>query len=741
MSSPSTVQHSRPPSAATVAEGVGKARPIQGSARQLQLCKELFFAGFPCQRPYQRSGNSSTSTVTSSSSAADTASTTQVRPLSKMFIRGFFQQYGVVESLFYDEARGMGSVVFADGADAEGCYVAVHLSFLPATTAEGGIGQPTWTQDQQGEDMAERKARPDDWLLCLEFAHCCPFVNTVLLTKDVFVDGGLAHCEVPGGELSRAILFHRFPQLLWPSSPAGTAAAGAASRPMVPVAPHIVVRWQEEGEGEGEGIEGCTDHRSRVVEVLDDEHAGGDKGNEPGTVPSAKDVQQSRRTRQVGPNFPGRPIEPVEVELALWQLLRPSHIPPAPGSVVTVLDLWWEYYNLYMLHKTQPAESRITQAAFRYAQRPSLLQELLNVQRQGREYAHGDEAAAQQVLQRLVYDNQYHNVLTYLTVKAKFKYDPVWASLMRDLYKPKLTLKVEAWQALMEQDEADAAKKRGEAETTVPDSEVRRRRVVMKAINELHEPQPTKPRDVAWVQQAEQTWLTMPRTTATYNVMENVKLLNKVKRGEVDRSGHDKEVRSPPPPSTQNSQQGEGAEEAEAVKDVNIEAAYPSMSSRQKEEQFYAEVMQNLDGYVATGTAEELVAMCEDPKLFRYAKGHIGYEEAHRQPSYWLTYLNALWVPLIAFLLLGFGSYYIVDRLGISKINEIQRQEQLKREFHDQLRHLLEQQQRLLNVSLETNNTQDRRAALKAMDDTRRRASEAARRAGGKFNIELRGDL
>ncbi|KPI83445.1 hypothetical protein ABL78_7515 [Leptomonas seymouri] len=728
--SSSTMRHrTHPPASATVAEGSGRARTMQGSPRQLHLCKELFFAGFPCQLPYQRPA---TAAGAAASAPVDPTPppAANVRPLSKKFVRGFFQQYGAVEALFYDEARGIGSVVFADGADAQGCYLAVHSSFLPATTADGGVGQPTWEQDKQGEDLAERKARPNDLLLSLEFAHCCAFVNPVLLTKEVFVDGGSAHCEVPGAELSRATVLGRFPELLMPPS----------QQQVLPVAPHIVMRWRdddEDGAKDPQASRAQQQGLSSHVEVIEDED--GSSAKEALKSPAAKAVK-TKRVTQIGPSFPGRGIEPVEVEEALWKLLRPSHVRPAPNNVATVLDLWWEYYNMFMVHKTQPAESRIEDKAFRYARRPSLAEELLEVQRQSREHAHGDEAAAQQVMQRLVYDHVFHNVLCYLTVKQKFKYDPVWASLMRDLYKPKLLLKLEAWQALMEEKEAKKNAEAGEgaadAANKVLDSEVRRRRVVMKAIRELHEPQPTNPRDIEWVQRAEETWLTLPRTTAADNVMENVKFLNKVKRGEVDRSGLDKDLSKRPPLPTPNESGGE-----DVVSPENIQAAYPSMSARQRDAQFFEEVMQNLDGYVATGTAEELVAMCEDPKLFRYARGHIGYEEAHRQPSYWLAYINALWVPLIALLLMGFGSYYIVDRLGINKIHELQQQERHKREFHEHLRQLLEQQARMSNTTLASSKTREVRTAMKKINETMRKASEAAQKAGGKFSIQLQRDL
>lgn len=716
-------------SAATVSDGAAKARPVQNASRKLQLNKELFFAGFPCQQPHPRT------------EAAEGASVAAVRPLSRQFVRGFFQQYGSVEAFFYDESRGMGSVVFVDGADAESCYLAVHLSFIPATTADGGVGQPTWEQDEAGEAMAQRRARASDVLLCLEFAHCCPFVHPVLLTRDAEVhhsssssSSAVVH-EVPGGELSRATLLHRFPQLL------------AAPSAVLPVAPYVVARWRTPAaQSEPHHQRERKQRVSARVEVLSDGdgeeeteemHATASTHTPDGLTPTATPALVLE-----GPTFPGRSLPCTNVAAALWRLLRPSHVAAAAGNAVTVLDLWWEYYNLYLVHKTQPFAGKMGDSPYVYAQRPSSWQEVAAVQRRAREDAHGDEAAAQQVLQRLVHDHAYHNVFAYLLVKQKFKYDAAWASLMRDVYRPAVVQQLEAWRQQQQRGEGEGEHAAAAATADTPvDYEVRRRRVVAKALHEVIEAKPTNRKDVELVRRAEQTWLTLPRTIAAANVMENVHFLGKVRRGEVNRDATDKDMSTKPPLPSSAATLADG-QDGDAP--VDLRAAYPSMSARQREEQRYAEVLQNIDGYVALGTAEEMVAMCEEPKLFRYAKGHIGYEEAHRLPSYWRAYVNALWVPLIAFLLLGYTSYYIVDRLGISKVNEQRQKDEQRREFQVHLREFLDQQQRVLDeVQGGTPGviTPEKRAAMRKMNQTMQRAAEAARKAGGRFNIELRGDL
>ncbi|CAG9569732.1 conserved hypothetical protein [Leishmania major strain Friedlin] len=707
--------------AKVVAGGGGQTRRVQqGSGRKLVASKELFFAGFPCIEPYRRQAPGATKPSTTPALAAT---------YSKQFVRGFFQQYGAVEALFYDEKRGMGSVVFADGADAESCYLAVHLSFIAAPDENGGMGQPTWERDRQTEALDERKARALDLLLCLEFAQCCPFVHPCLLTRDAFLVGGEKEWEVPGGELSRALLLHKFPVLLLSSD-----SRPSATEPMVPVAPHVVVRW------EAETVEAPA---PRVEVVEDGDRSPAAAAHSPETVPSP----QSRRVKRVGPTFPGRGIEPAVIEEALWQILQPAHVAPQDGNVVTVMDMWWEYYNLYALRKTQPSADRIADDAFLYAAQPSLAQEVREVQRQSREYAHGDEAAAQQVMMRLVHDNVYHSALSYLCVKQKLKCDPMWASLMRDLYNDKVVLHVQAWRALAET--AEAAKQGSAVEGGVHNAKLattslssstatgplttRRGRAVKAALKVLYEPQPTKQEDIEALRATEQLWRTMPRTEAAANLIENVKLLEKIKRGLVDRNGHDKVDTRPPLPAL--SPDGGGGQPP----DMNMEAAYPTMSAAQRDEQLYLAVMQNVDGYVETGTADELVSLCEHPKLFRYVKGHIGYEEAHRLPSYWRAYLNALWVPLIAFLLLGFGTYYMVDWLGINEAHEKAVAERQRREFHAHLLHLLNQQQAFLDQNV--TDGAHLKATLQALNETMRRTSEAAARAGKKFHIELKQDL
>ncbi|GET86375.1 hypothetical protein, conserved [Leishmania tarentolae] len=716
-----TTQRAEPVPAETAATGViagggSRARPVQrGGGRKLVASKELFFAGFPCIKPYGRHAPDST---TPASKAV----------YSKTFVHGFFQQYGTLEALFYDETRGMGSVVFADGADAESCYLAVHLSFIAAPDENGGMGQPTWEQDRQSEALDERKARPLDLLLCLEFAHCCPFVHPFLLTRDASLVGKEEHWEVPGGELSRALLLHKFPVLLQNSD-----SRPSATEPMVPVAPHVVVRWEAETKE-------APAPRVEVVEDSDTNPAAAAHSKEATPLP------HSRRVKRVGPTFPGRGIEPAVIEEALWQILQPAHVAAEDGNEVTVMDVWWEYYNLYALRKTQPSADRIADVDFRYAAQPSLAQEVREVQRQSREYAHGDEAAAQRVMLRLVHDSLYHSALCYIYVKQKFKYDPMWASLMRDLYNAKVVLHLQAWRALVETTEAPKQGNAGtggvptnQPSTTLSSStasgslNTRRGKAVKAALETLYEPQPTRHEDIEALRAAEQLWRTLPRTAAAENLIENVKLLEKIKRGEVDQNGHDKvNTRQPPPALSLN----DGDKQPS---DMDMAASYPTMNAAQREEQLYSAVMQNVDGYVETGTAAQLVSLCESAKVFRFVKGHIGYEEAHRRPSYWRAYLNALWVPLIALLLLGFGTYYVADWMGVNEAHEKAVAERHRREFHAYLRHLVNQQQALLDQN-ETDGAQLKKT-WQALNDTLQRTSEAAARAGKRFRIELKQDL
>ncbi|KAG5510633.1 hypothetical protein JKF63_06931 [Porcisia hertigi] len=715
-------QRAAPTAAKYVASGNSRVCSVQqrGGGRSV-ACKEVFFAGFHCAWPCRHSPPRATMPPTTPTPAV-------AYPESS--VRGFFERYGAVEALFYDEARGMGSVVFADGADAEKCYLAVHLSLIPAPDGNDGMSQIVWEQDTWDEALGEGQSRTPLLLLCLEFAHCCPFVNPFLLTRDASsLVGEEEEWEVPGGELSRALLLHSLSSLLLRSDSGST-----ATEPQVPVAPHVVVHWKAE----------TVEAPAPRVEVVKDD---GDDATAhcPAAAPS-------RRVRRFGPTFPGRGIQPAAVEEKLWQCLRPPHVPAQDGHVVTVMDLWWEYYYRYVLYKTQPSSDRIADNAFRYAEQLSLAQEVRNLHQEGLEYTNCDEAAARKVMLRLVHDNVYHSTLCYLHVKQKLTYDPTWASLMRDVYTAETMLYVQEWRATAEkrteatrqarqrqqQQQRTAAKgviKNRERATAPPPSTVspnpRRSSAVKAAFEALHKSCPTKQEDTNKLDAADdRLWRTMSRIEAAANLIENVRLLEKIRRGKVDRNGHDKaNTQSGVPPNSGSV----------GPCQMDIESAYPAMSAAQRDEQLYSAVMQNVDGYVATGTAGEMMSLCEDPKLFRYVKGHIGYEEAHRVPSYWRAYINALWVPLIALLLLGFGTYCVVTWIGINESHEKVVAERKRHEFHRHLLNLLNQQRVLLNKT--SADSAQLETALKKIEEAMRRTSEAAAQAGGVFRIQLEHDL
>ncbi|PWV09732.1 hypothetical protein C3747_75g4 [Trypanosoma cruzi] len=200
---------------------------------------------------------------------------------------------------------------FAQGEVAMNCYLAVHLSLL----------QPR-PNGSCTDDMCDEE---NTSLIFMEFAQCVPCVNPYLLRN---------------GELSRHLMRYktRMPSLQ----------AAAPSPSPWSVANHFVVTWHEATEND-------------------------------------LDSNPKRRVVRDGPHFPVTDTSTVGSTLvkkrndaiaeAVWSLLRPEKRSPTDGDAVTVLDLWWEYYQRYVLHKTEPAEGRIKDPYFLFAHKPTVAQE------------------------------------------------------------------------------------------------------------------------------------------------------------------------------------------------------------------------------------------------------------------------------------------------------------------------------------------------------------------------------
>ncbi|KAH9586262.1 hypothetical protein LSM04_003558 [Trypanosoma melophagium] len=494
------------------------------------IYREVLFAGFPSQGQ---------------------------QGFTSAFVRGFFSHYGAVQNFIFDAERGIGSVTFATGDIAVNCYLAVHLSLLPS---------PDNAHNNNDNDKNNNDDN-DVYLLYLEFAQSCPFVNPKLLVSG---DMSRYHLRYYKQKITKRI--H--------SSLEKTRTNGEALTAVV--ASHIVVLWRDPDE---------TDEITTTI-------------------------TEKRQLVRDGPNFPvvGEDIPKVLTE-ALWIALKPNGDSIAGGDVVTVLDLWWEFYQRYVLHKTEPEASRIKDPYYKYAQKATVAQEIYRVLKISKRKASGDEEYATAVIHRLMRDDVYHSVCGYLCFKFRFHNDPIWASLLRDI-----TSGTEAAKAFHAANEKNS------------------RILNRHNNNNNNEDDAETDKD-----EAEMALLKMPILTAATNVMENVRFLRAVRHGaRVDNTESD----------------------ANAERLDNYTTSSPT---RLDEESFYMEVLHTIDGFAPHGDAAGLMSICESPQIFRDTPGHIGWCEVHKKSdtSVWWVRCQAIAVALIILALVAWGMSALASWLGL----------------------------------------------------------------------------
>ncbi|RNF17079.1 uncharacterized protein Tco025E_05065 [Trypanosoma conorhini] len=444
--------------------------------------------------------------------------------------------------------------------------------------ADRGIGSVTFTRGDvalgcylavhltllpppAGRDAGSVHADDATCLIVMEFAQCAPCVNPFLLLR---------------GELSRHLLRH----------------AGAQAPPpsQGPVANHVVMTWHKAPDA----AVGSTAKR-RLVRDGPHFPAGANAA-----AAGAGDVKEARNG----------------IPEAVWSLLRPEKPPTADGGVVTVLDLWWGYYQRYLLHKTEPAEGRIKDPYLTFAQKATAVQEVRRALKLSQAGGAGGAHEAMTVVQRLICDDVYHSVCSYLCVKLRFRNDPSWASLVRDVVEAGGTVAKGVYKAEAEPKSGG----RQEEDGDVAEAEA---------------------------EEATKALLRLPILQAAANLIENVRFLHHVRCGEI----------------TADNKPGRSKEEADAAW-MN----YPT-SARQEERSLYTEVLTTLDGFSPTGAAATLMAVCEDPHTFRHVEGHVGWCELHgkKQSTWWVTCQVMLVLALI-FLLVGGVIHLATTWLGVSGV-------------------------------------------------------------------------
>ncbi|RNF10908.1 hypothetical protein TraAM80_01292 [Trypanosoma rangeli] len=395
-------------------------------------------------------------------------------------------------------------------------------------------------------------------LIVMEFAQCAPCVNPCLLLN---------------GELSRHLMRHRA---------------------QAPVANHVVMTWHE-------------------------------------TTEASTRTTAKRRLVREGPHFPvtdaatataGNVTRAMNnIHEAVWSLLRPEKRLTADGAAVTVLDLWWGYYQRYMLHKTEPAQHRIKDPYFAFAHKATVAQEVQRALKLSQTGGSGDAQEAMRVVNRLTCDDVYHSVCNYLCMKLRFRNDPSWASLARDVAAAGGAVAKGNYKGDAEPNSGGTKEEDGDVADA--DEEVE----TAEAVKAL---------------------LRLPILQTAANLIDNVRFLHKVRCGEI----------------TVGNKPGRPREGA----DDDTWMGYPA-SARQEERSFCMEVLTALDGFSPTGTAVSLMAICEDPHTFQCVEGHIGWCELHgkKRSTWWVT-CQAMLVVVLIFLVVGCVIYVTTTWLGVTGV-------------------------------------------------------------------------
>ncbi|EKF30649.1 hypothetical protein MOQ_005537 [Trypanosoma cruzi marinkellei] len=475
---------------------------------------------------------------------------TQGGSFPSTYVESFFGHYGEVQHFVFDADRGIGSVTFAQGEVAMNCYLAVHLSLLPSRPNGSGT-----------DDMRDGA---NTCLIFMEFAQCVPCVNPYLLRN---------------GELSRHLMRYK--------TRMSSSQAAAPSLSTCSVANHFVVTW----------------HKATETDL---------------------DSNPKRRIVRDGPHFPAADTSAAGSALvkrrndaiaeAVWSLLRPEKRSPTDGDAVTVLDLWWEYYQRYVLHKTEPAEGRIKDPYFLFAHKPTVAQEIRRAFMSSQIGGSGDVQEDTIVVKRLIHDDVYHSVCNYIGMKLRFCNDPSWASLARDVASAGTAVGPGAQWEELEHNRSSNKKGDGDDDEMGTEEDI-------KAL------------------------LRLPLLKAAANLMENVRFLQRVRRGEItvdNKPAHPKE-------------------------NANSRSMNYPTSTHREEGEFYMEVLSTLDSYSPTGTATSLMAMCEDPHTFRYVEGHIGWCELRgtKRSTWWVT-CQAVMVVILIFVFAGWVLSLATSWMGVS---------------------------------------------------------------------------
>lgn len=331
-------------------------------------------------------------------------------------------------------------------------------------------------------------------------------------------------------------------------------------------------------------------------------------------APFSPALVASQKLQVKGPYFPcGGEIEVPELKQSLWRVLRPlppefnlsgsgkvsKNSPSLKQMAVTALDLWFEYYWQFVLYKTQPTADRIKDSEWRFAQRPSVVQEIVDLDPSNSAPQGGPNKA-----HRLMHDSAFHQICTMLMYKLKFRNDPSWGSFMRDIFTSRVKEAVSAH--LMKR---------------MYKADLHFMHLQKSILSSLRK------------EEGEEEWLELSITQAAENAIENIVFLRQIELGEVNRKT--------------------GVEEpAEVIKQIRAKNRFRAAELRDPFT-LIIDFSDFVDRYAASGSASGLLSICEDPQVFRRTEGHVGFNAVHHRYSVWKLLWEIFWIPLTLMVAIG----------------------------------------------------------------------------------------
>lgn len=117
----------------------------------------------------------------------------------------------------------------------------------------------------------------------------------------------------------------------------------------------------------------------------------------------------------------------LSLAIALVQVLFP--VGAGKDHRITVLDLWAQFYEQFVVAKTQPSAQRISFPEFRFAAKASFLQDVVRFCQQAVDNVGSADGRMQ--LARFAEDDALHSTMAYVAFKTRMVHDPSHVSLLR----------------------------------------------------------------------------------------------------------------------------------------------------------------------------------------------------------------------------------------------------------------------------------------------------------------------